>query len=426
MKKKVKPVLKKQHMTNPFEIATYQLDMAAKKLKLRPDVHKKLRSAKRIVIVSVPIEMDNGRWETFEGIRVQYNMDRGPAKGGIRFHPDVTLDEVKALAAWMTWKCAVVNIPFGGGKGGIICNPKKMSMKELEKLTRRYTTEIMSVIGPDIDIPAPDVYTNPQTMAWLMDTYSMSKGRPIPAVVTGKPLEIGGSEGRVEATGRGCMFSIIQSCKHLGLDLKDLTVVIQGFGNAGYVSSYLLEELGCKIIAVSDTKGGIYNKNGVWPHDVKKHKEKTGSVVNYKDAENISNEELLELKCGVLIPAALEEVITYKNAPKIKAKIIVEAANGPTTPEADEILFDKGVFVVPDILANAGGVVVSYFEWVQNLQSYYWEEQEVNSKLEKIINRSYENVLNIAQKHKCHMRLAACMIAVKRVADAAIIRGIYP
>jgi len=425
IKKKRKPAEKK-HLTNLFEIATYQLDMAAKKLKLRPDIHKKLRIPKRIVIVSVPIEMDDGLWETFQGIRVQHNMDRGPTKGGIRFHPDVTVDEVKALAAWMTWKCAVVNIPYGGAKGGIKCNPKEMSVKELERLTRRYTTEIMSVIGPDLDIPAPDVYTNPQTMAWIMDTYSMNKGHPVPGVVTGKPVEIGGSEGRVEATARGCMLSIIESCKHLGMDVKKCSAVIQGFGNAGYTLAYLLEEIGCKIIAVSDSKGGVYNKNGLWPHDIKKHKDKTGSVVDYREADNVSNEELLQLKCDILVPAALESVITYKNAHGIKAKIIAEAANGPTTPAADEILFDKGVFLVPDILANAGGVLVSYFEWVQNLQNYYWSEKKVNSKLEQVITRSFEEVLTISQKHKIHMRLAAHMLAVKRVSDATLVRGIYP
>ncbi|MFH1958423.1 MAG: Glu/Leu/Phe/Val dehydrogenase [bacterium] len=425
VKKKRKPAEKK-HLINPFEIATYQLDMAAKKLKLREDVHKKLRIPKRIVIVSVPIEMDDGSWETFQGMRVQHNMDRGPTKGGIRFHPNVTLDEVKALAAWMTWKCAVVNIPYGGAKGGIKCNPKEMSVKELERLTRRYTTEIMSVIGPNIDIPAPDVYTNSQTMAWIMDTYSMNKGYPVPGVVTGKPIEIGGSEGRVEATARGCMFNIIESCKHLGMDVKKCSVVIQGFGNAGYTLAYLLEEIGCKIIAVSDSKGGIYNKGGLWPHDVKKHKNKTGSVVNYREADNISNEDILQVKCDILVPAALENVITHKNASRIKTRVIAEAANGPTTPDADEILLDKGVFVVPDILANAGGVLVSYFEWVQNLQNYYWSEKKVNSKLEQVITRSFEEVLNISQKHKVHMRLAAHMLAVKRVSDAALIRGIYP
>ncbi len=417
---------KKEHLTNPFEIALNQLDRAAKHIKLRSDVHKKLRIPKRVVIVAVPIEMDNGKWETYEGIRVQYNIDRGPAKGGIRFHPDVTVDEVKALAAWMTWKCAVVNIPYGGGKGGIACNPKKMSQKELEKLTRRYTTEIASVIGPKIDIPAPDVYTNSQTMAWIMDTYSMNKGYPVPGVVTGKPLIIGGSQGREEATARGCMFNVISICKHLGMNIKNATVAIQGYGNAGYIMAYLLEEIGCKIIAVSDSRGGIYNKNGLWPHDIKTHKDKTGSVVGYKNAESISNDDLLELKCDILVPAALEEVITYKNASDIKAKIIIEAANGPTTPDADEILFDKGIVVIPDILANAGGVVVSYFEWVQNLQSYYWTEKEVNSKLETIMNRSFEEVLVIAKKKKVDMRLAAYILAVGRVSEACMVRGIYP
>ena len=417
---------KESHLINPFEIAIHQIDKAAKYLKLRADVHKKLRIPKRVVIVAVPIEMDNGTWETYEGIRVQYNIDRGPAKGGIRYHPDVTVDEVKALAAWMTWKCAVVNIPYGGGKGGIKCNPKEMSQKELERLTRRYTTEIASVIGPEIDIPAPDVYTNSQTMAWIMDTYSMNKGYPVPGVVTGKPLIIGGSAGREEATARGCMFIIIEVCKHLGMSIKNATVAIQGYGNAGYIAAYLLEEIGCKIIAVSDSKGGIYNKNGLWPHDVKTHKDKTGSVTGYKNAESISNDDLLELKCDILVPAALEEVITYKNAPNIKARVIIEAANGPTTPDADEILFDKGIFVVPDILANAGGVVVSYFEWVQNLQNYYWTKKDVNSRLEAIMNRSFEEVLVIAQKNKVDMRLAAYILAVGRVAEACLVRGIYP
>ena len=341
-------------------------------------------------------------------------------------HRNVTLDEVKALAAWMTWKCAVVNIPYGGAKGGVVCNPKEMSQDELERLTRRFICELGTMIGPEKDIPAPDVYTNAQTMAWIMDTYSMQQGHTVLSVVTGKPISVGGSRGRNEATARGCMFTVREACKHLGIDPAKATVAVQGYGNAGSIAARLLQELGCRIIAVSDSRGAVHNPEGMNADDVLKHKLATGSVVGFKDAESMSNDQLLELECDVLVPAALENTITAKNAPAIKAKIIAEAANGPTTPEADAILFEKKSFVIPDILANAGGVTVSYFEWVQGLQHFFWDEGEVNRKLEKIMVCSFEEVLSMSKKEKVNMRIAAYMLAVDRVAEATRVRGIYP
>ncbi len=412
--------------SNPFEVALEQFDIAAKRMKLSPGLREVLRTPKRQLIVSCPVRMDDGSHRVFTGFRVQHNVTRGPAKGGIRYHWNVSLDEVKALAAWMTWKTAVVNIPYGGAKGGIICNPKKMSQGELERMTRRYTTEIAFMIGPESDIPAPDVYTNSQTMAWIMDTYSMHRGYSVPGVVTGKPLSIGGSAGRNEATARGCLFTIREAMKALGLKMEGARVVIQGYGNAGSIAASLLRAAGCRIIAVSDSKGGIVNRRGLNPTDVLEHKAKTKSVVNFPGAENISNEDLIELDCDVLIPAGLEGVITGENAPRVKAKVIAEAANGPTTPEADRILHKNGVFMIPDILANAGGVTVSYLEWVQNLEGLFWEEDEVNSRLERVMIRAFNDVAQIASKEKVDMRTAALILAIGRVAEATKVRGIYP
>jgi len=411
---------------NPFEIAQKQFDTAADHLKLEAWLRDVLRRPKRQLIVSIPTKMDDGSIKVFEGYRVQHNLARGPAKGGIRYHPSVTLDEVKALASWMTWKCATVNIPYGGGKGGVVCNPKKMSMRELENMTRRYATEISIVIGPERDIPAPDVYTNAQTMAWIMDTYSMTVGSTQLGVVTGKPLQIGGSQGRAEATARGVQFVTREACREKKIALKGARVAVQGFGNAGSVAARLLGEDGATIIAVSDSSGGICNTRGLDITAVLAHKEATGSLRGYREAEPISNEKLLELECEVLVPAALENQITDGNAGRIRAKIVAEAANGPTTPGADEILYKNGVFLIPDILANAGGVTVSYFEWVQSLQAFFWEEAQVNHHLEKVMTRAFNEVLAIAKKFNVHMRTAAYILAVGRVAEATRIRGIYP
>jgi glutamate dehydrogenase (NAD(P)+) len=415
-----------QEVLNPFEIATKQFDTAASHLKLEPWLRSVLKAPKRQLIVSVPTKMDDGTIHVFEGYRVQHNLARGPAKGGIRYHPGVTLDEVKALASWMTWKCATVGIPYGGGKGGIICDPKKMSQRELENMTRRYASEISIIIGPERDIPAPDVYTNAQTMAWIMDTYSMTAGETVLGVVTGKPLPIGGSQGRNEATARGCQFVVREACKEKKITLRGARVAVQGFGNAGSIAARLLHEDGATIIAVSDSSGGIHNDKGLDIAAVEAHKGRTGSLKGYAEAGAITNEKLLELECEVLVPAALENQITAENAPRVRAKIVAEAANGPTTPTADDILHKNGVFLIPDILANAGGVTVSYFEWVQSLQSFFWEEKQVNEHLEKIMIRSFHEVLAIAKKFDVHMRTAAYILAVGRVAEATRIRGIYP
>ncbi len=411
---------------NPWKIAQSQLDNVAKIMKLDPDLHCRLREPHRALIVSVPVRMDDGRTRVFEGYRVQHSLIRGPGKGGIRFHPYVTLDEVKALAMWMTWKCAVVGIPYGGAKGGVICDPKVMSACELEGLTRRYATEISIIIGPEYDIPAPDVYTTPQIMAWIMDTLSVHKGFSVTGCVTGKPISVGGSLGRNEATGRGVMLTVREAFKHLRMDADKTHVVIQGYGNAGVWSAKLLHNLGCKIIAVSDSKGGIIDKYGLDPNRIETWKKEKGSVVDFPEAENISNEELLELECEVLVPAALENVITGENAPRIKAKIIAEAANGPVTPRADKIFEQNGVFVIPDILANAGGVTVSYFEWVQDLQSHFWSEDDVNARLEQVMVRSFAEVLKISLERRVDMRTAAYILGVGRVAEAMRIRGLYP
>jgi glutamate dehydrogenase (NAD(P)+) len=411
---------------NPFSIAMNQFDRAAEYMKLDPGLREVLRRPRRALTLSLPVKMDDGSVKVFEGYRVQHNSSRGPCKGGIRYHPGVTFDEVKALAAWMTWKCATVNIPFGGAKGGIVCDPKQLSEDELERLTRRYAYEISPLIGPDTDIPAPDVYTDSHVMAWIMDTYSMTRGHITPGVVTGKPLFLGGSQGRNEATARGCMFVIEAACKVVGIQLKGATVAIQGFGNAGSIAAELLAGRGAKIIAVSDSRGGISNRKGLDIEAVVLHKEKTGSVVGFKGSEAIGNEGLLQLDCDILVPAALENQITIANAARIRAKIVAEAANGPTTPGADAILHKKDVMVLPDILANAGGVTVSYFEWVQDLQELFWEEDDVNRRLEKIMVRAFDDVHKTAQKYKVDMRTGAYILAVDRVAMATKWRGIWP
>jgi glutamate dehydrogenase/leucine dehydrogenase len=412
---------------NPFETAKRQVDIVADLLGLDNGVREVLKHPKRELTVNFPVRMDDGGYRVFTGYRVQYNMARGPCKGGIRYHPQVTLDEVRALAAWMTWKCAVVNIPYGGAKGGVICDPKRMSKMELEHLTRRYASEISGIIGPEMDIPAPDVYTDGQTMAWIMDTYSMLKGYSVPGVVTGKPISLGGSEGRGEATGRGCAYTIREAAKDAGVRVKNGTVAVQGFGNAGSVCVNLLnDEQGAKIVAASDSKGGIYKADGFNPHAVEQHKAKTGSVVGFPGAKAISNEELLELKVDILVPAALENQLGPKNADKVQAKLIAEAANGPTLPEADSIFFQKKITVLPDILANAGGVTVSYFEWAQDIQGYFWPLSEVNQRLERVMVQSYNDVHKVAVERKVHNRTAAYVLAIQRVVDAIKIRGIYP
>ncbi|MGI0129745.1 MAG: Glu/Leu/Phe/Val family dehydrogenase [Thermoplasmata archaeon] len=412
---------------NPFETAKQQVDIVADLIGIDAGVRDVLKHPKRELTVNFPVRMDDSSYKVYTGYRVQYNMARGPTKGGIRYHPQVTLDEVRALAAWMTWKCAVVNIPYGGAKGGVVCDPKHLSRGELERLTRRYASEIAPIIGPEMDIPAPDVYTDSQTMAWIMDTYSMLKGYSVPGVVTGKPISLGGSEGRGEATGRGCAYVIREAAKDLGLKVKGASVAIQGFGNAGSVTGNILyDEQGAKIVAVSDSKGGIWKADGFNPHAVEEHKQKTGSVVGFPGAKSISNDELLETKADILVPAALENQITKKNADKIEAKIVAEAANGPTLPEADTILFQKKVTVLPDVLANAGGVTVSYFEWAQDIQGYYWGLDEVNQRLERTMVRSYGDVHKVATERKVHNRTAAYILAIQRVVDAIKIRGIYP
>lgn len=411
---------------NPREAALQQLAETAERIGLAEAIHRKLSYPKRILTVSIPTAMDDGSERVFTGYRVQHSMERGPCKGGIRYHPDVTLDEVIALAMWMTWKCAVVNIPYGGAKGGVICSPKEMSQRELERMTRRFATELLPIIGPEVDIPAPDVYTNAQVMAWIMDTYSMNKGYVVPGVVTGKPIELGGSLGRETATARGCAFCVVEALKALNMPPTGACVAIQGFGNAGSYSALFTEEFGGKVVAASDSKGGIYCADGLSVRALMDHKLGTGSVVGFNDCDEITNAELLELDCDVLIPAALENVITEENASRVKAKIIAEAANGPTTPQAQPILDDKGIFVIPDILANAGGVTVSYFEWVQSLQAIYWSAEDVDRRLREIIINAFNAVYKESQDRRVNMRDAAFNIAVGRVAKAQTLRGIYP
>ena len=411
---------------DPWEVAVEQFDTAADKLHLDPNMRGILRECQRELTVHFPVRMNDGAVKVFTGYRVQHNTSRGPGKGGIRYHPSATLGEVKALAMWMTWKCAVVGIPYGGAKGAVICDPKHMTQQQLETLTRRYTTEIALLIGPDRDIPAPDLNTNSQTMAWIMDTYSMHAGHTVPAVVTGKPLSIGGSEGRNEATARGAVYTIIEAAKHLGMDLEGARVVVQGFGNAGSFSAKLMHELGAVVVGLSDTQGGIHNAKGIDPNKVDAYKRETGSVVGFPGAETVTNTQLLELDCDILIPAAIENQIGDHNAPLIRAKLVAEAANGPTSPEADRILYDKGVFLIPDILCNAGGVTVSYFEWVQDLQNLFWREATINARLKEVMVKSFNDVLQMSLKQKVNMRTAAYMVAVARVADATLTRGIYP
>ncbi len=411
---------------NAWRVAQRQFDLAAERLNLDQGLRRVLREPRRELTVHFPVKMDDGSVQVFTGYRVQHNLGRGPAKGGIRYHQDVTLDEVKALAMWMTWKCAVVGIPYGGGKGGVIVDPKKLSTKELEALTRRFTTEISVLIGPERDIPAPDVNTNAQVMAWMMDTYSMHQGYTVPGVVTGKPISLGGSEGRNEATARGVVFTVVEAARHLDIDLEKATVVVQGFGNAGSIAARLMREQGSTVLGVSDSVGGIHNPAGLDIDRVIAWKAEHGTVQGFPGATNVSNQELLEIECDVLIPAALENQITAANAAKIKAKIVAEAANGPTTPEADEILAGRGVFLIPDILCNAGGVTVSYFEWVQDLNRDHWSEDVVNAKLREIMVKAFGETYAMAKKEQVHMRTAAYLVAVKRVADATAMRGLYP
>jgi glutamate dehydrogenase (NAD(P)+) len=411
---------------NSFRIAMRQFDYAAEKCGLEPGLCEVLKRPRRALTLSLPVKMDDGTIRVFEAFRVQHNNSRGPCKGGIRYHPNVTFDEVKALASWMTWKCAVVNIPFGGGKGGIVCDPHKLSHNELERLTRRYAYEISPIIGPDKDIPAPDVYTDGQVMAWIMDTYSMTHGSSAPGVVTGKPLFLGGSLGRNEATARGCLFTIRAACKELDINLNGATVAIQGFGNAGSIAAQLIAKDGAKIIAVSDSHGGIFNKKGFNIEELVAFKAKTGSVEGFPGAEPISSVAVLEVPCDILVPAALENQITLQNAEKVKARIVAEAANGPTTPDADLILHNRGIMVIPDVLANAGGVTVSYFEWVQDLQELFWDEDDVNRRLERVMTKAFADVHAMAVKHNVELRTGAYILAIDRVANATRTRGIWP
>ena len=410
---------------NPFEEMMSRFDDAAARLNLEPGLYQILRAPEKQIIVSVPVQRDNGTVEVYTGYRVIYNTSRGPAKGGIRFDMQVTLDEVKALAGWMTWKCAVVNLPFGGAKGGVICDPASMSNAEIERLTRRYTSSIIDTLGPDSDVPAPDVNTNERVMAWVMDTYSMHKRHTVTAVVTGKPVAMGGSLGRREATGRGCMFTTREALRKLDMPVAGTRVAIQGFGNVGSVAADLMRKEGMVIVAVSDKSGGIYNPNGLDIPALLQHVGERKLLKDYPEGDHLTNEELLLLDCDVLVPAALENVITEENAADIRARIICEGANGPTTSEADQILNDKGIFVIPDILANAGGVTVSYFEWVQDRGGYFWDEETVNSRLERIMVESFEQVTRMAEKHNVDNRIGAYMLAIDRVAVVHRLRGMY-
>ena len=408
-----------------FNAMLQEFDGAARLLGLDPGIWKILTNPKRQIIVSCPIQMDNGEIEVFTGYRVQYNITLGPAKGGIRYHPDVSLDEVTALAAWMTWKCAVAHVPFGGGKGGIICDPTRMSRRELESLTRRYVAEIVDAIGPEKDVPAPDVNTNDQVMAWIMDTYSMHVGHTSTAVVTGKPIEMGGSLGRREATGRGVMIVTREAAKHLGLDIKKATVAVQGFGNVGSVSADLLAKIGAKIVAVTDWKGGVQNPSGLDIPQMIEFSKQHKTIDGFPGGDPIENDQLFSLDVDVLVPAALENQITEENASTIKAKIVAEGANGPTTPDAHRMLHERGIFVIPDILANAGGVTTSYFEWVQDRHGYFWEEQEVNKRLEAKMIEAFDDVLQTSIKYKTDMRTGAYIVAINRVATVTRMRGMY-
>jgi glutamate dehydrogenase (NAD(P)+) len=410
---------------NPFEAMMSRFDRAAVLLDLDPGVYQVLRHPEKQITVSVPVMMDNGEVRVFTGHRVLYNTSRGPAKGGIRFDLNVTLDEVTALAAWMTWKCAVVNLPFGGSKGGVVCDPTQMSVGELERLTRRYTAGIISVLGPDSDVPAPDVNTNERVMAWIMDTYSMHARHTVTAVVTGKPVEMGGSMGRREATGRGCMHVTRQALEHLGMPVVGATVAVQGFGNVGSVAAQLLAREGCKVVGITDRAGGVYNEAGIDVDAAVEHVRKHKTLDGFAGGEALTNDALFELEVDVLVPAALENVITSRNARRVRARVICEGANGPTSAAADAILEENGVFVIPDILANAGGVTVSYFEWVQDRGGYFWSEETVNERLRDIMTRSFHDVLALAKQHRVNMRTAAYMLAITRVATVHRLRGIY-
>ncbi|MEO8246067.1 MAG: Glu/Leu/Phe/Val dehydrogenase [Chloroflexota bacterium] len=412
--------------SNIWAVAQQQFDHAADLLHLDDGMRLVLRVPQRELTVNFPVTMDDGNVRVFTGYRVQHNVSRGPGKGGIRYHQDVTIDEVRALAMWMSWKCAVVNIPYGGAKGGVIVDPKKLSVREVEGLTRRFTTELSPLIGPDRDIPAPDVNTNAQTMAWIMDTYSMHHGYTISGVVTGKPISIGGSLGRNEATARGAVFTLQRWAAVTGTPLQGARVAVQGYGNAGSIAATLLAAEGAVIVAVSDSQGGIHDPAGLDPAKVGAWKAEHGTVVGYPRATEVTNQEILEIDCDILVPAALENQITAQNAPRIKAKVIAEAANGPTNPEADAILFERGVFMIPDILCNAGGVTVSYFEWVQDMQSFFWSEDRINESLHEIMDRAFEAVHTMAARHEVDMRTAAYMVAVARVAEATTLRGLYP
>ena len=418
-------ILTREQETNPWVSAEARFDNAAEKLGLDDGVRKVLRKPTREITVNIPVMLDDGRLEVFTGYRVQHSLVRGPGKGGIRYAPDVTLDEVRALASWMTWKCAVVNIPFGGAKGGVICDPSLMSDGELERITRRYTAQIIDMIGPELDVPAPDVNTNDRVMAWIMDTYSMHKGHATTAVVTGKPMELGGSRGRKEATGRGCMIVTQRALKQLGMPVQDARLVIQGFGNVGGMAAKLMAAAGFKIVALVEYDGAVYNPNGLDIAALAEHRKDTGSINDFAGGEAIDKKEAMFLECDVLLPAATENVITSENAHRLRCKILCEGANGPTTAIADEILADKKVFVIPDILANAGGVTVSYFEWVQDKQGFFWNEDLVNSRLEEIMIGSFDAVVAYAAKHKVDNRTAAYMLALDRVAIAMKMRGIY-
>jgi glutamate dehydrogenase (NAD(P)+) len=409
-----------------WETALAQLDEAAELMGLAPGVHETLRSPKRALIVSVPFRLDDGSTRVYQGYRVHHNVTRGPAKGGIRYHPDVSLDEIKALAMWMTWKCAIAGIPFGGAKGGVSVNTKQHSRGEIERMTRRYASEILPLIGPERDIPAPDMNTNEEVMSWIMDTYSQNQGFSVPGVVTGKPVSIGGSKGRAGATSRGVLYMMFSTLKQLGIPPEEVRVAIQGYGKVGGFAAQLLHDAGCCVVAVSDVEGGIYRERGLDPEAINRHKKEGGSVKDFSGAESITNAELLEADCDVLVPAAIEGVITVKNADKVKARVVCEAANGPVTFEADKVLTDRGIFVVPDILANSGGVTVSYFEWVQDIQAYFWDEEEVNDRLRQIMERAFRDVYEFAREKDLTMRQAAHWIGVGRVAEAHLTRGLFP
>ena len=409
-----------------FATAQTQFETAADRLQLNPSVRAVLRQPRRELTVNFPVELDDGTVTVFTGYRVHHSIMRGPAKGGIRYHPAVTLDETRALAMWMTWKCAVVRIPYGGAKGAVVCNPKQLSLRELERLTRRYATEISILLGPESDIPAPDIGTNAQTMAWIMDTISMHQGYSVPGVVTGKPIAIGGSEGRQDATGRGLVYCVQEAAKSIKLELRGARVAVQGFGNVGEAAARFLAEAGAQVVAIGDSEGSIHRADGIDLSLARRQRQETGSIVGTPRTERIAKDDLFEVDCDILVPAAIEGQITARNADRIKAKIVAEGANGPTTPEADQILRDRGVTIIPDILCNAGGVTVSYFEWVQDREAFFWTIEEINARLRRIMTRAFDDTMRMAREHEVDLRTAAYMLAVGRVAEATLTRGIYP